>query len=91
MVLLAPINPVFHLLIVSVNRLVAHFRWLIPVVCAIIGITNECKLMQVKTQQLYYVVENQVNDSMFRPIHLFSIGPSSGQTLVTKEEYLQCI
>jgi hypothetical protein len=33
------------------------FRWFIPGVCATIGITNECKIMQDKTQQLYYVVE----------------------------------
>jgi hypothetical protein len=40
----------------------------------VIGFTNECKIMQVKTQQLYYVVENQVNNNMFRPIHLFQLG-----------------
>jgi hypothetical protein len=65
-------------------------------VCAIIGITNECKIMQVKTQQLLLRSGNQVNDNVFRPLYLFSIRPSSGQILVTKEEFynsysiLQC-
>jgi hypothetical protein len=28
-----------------------------------------------------------MNDNMFRPIHLFQFGPSSRQTLVTKDEF----
>jgi hypothetical protein len=45
-------------------------RWFIPVVYAIIGITNECKIMQIKTQQLLLCSGNQVNDNMFRPKHV---------------------
>jgi hypothetical protein len=83
------------MVVVTLNKEQPNFRWFIPVVCAIIGITNECKIMQVKTRQLSLCSGSQVNDNMFRPIHI-SVRPSSGETLVTREEFynayiiLQC-
>jgi hypothetical protein len=59
------------------------FRWFIPVVCAIIDITNECKINASQNTTIILCGGNQVNDNMFRPIHLFP----SGQNLVTKEEF----
>jgi hypothetical protein len=54
--------------------------------CAIIGITNECKIMQVKTQQLYYVVEIRWMTTCFG-LYTYFNWAIIRSTLVTKEEF----
>jgi len=43
------------------------FRWFIPL-CAITGITSNLRYTSQK-QQIYYGVQGQVNDNMFRPFY----------------------
>ena len=48
-----------------------------------------CEVMQVKHNKIDYGVRSQVNDNIFQ--HFLALTrPSSGQTMVAKEEFTQC-
>jgi len=51
----------------AMNSYVSIFRWFIPV-GAITSITDDIRYTS-QTQQIYYGIQGQVNDDMFRPFY----------------------